>query len=131
MRVGAPARAPYKVPPASWLAPAIDQRTGVGTNQIFHTFSAIFSLSPRLKMDGPEPRGECLDLADVSRNRAARISQLIDCGLKGRLEGGGYQARSRALVKGVRFFGHQCRLNILGPGAPADCARGFLGEIFF
>jgi hypothetical protein len=36
-----------------------------------------------------------------------------------------------ALVKGVGFFGHQGRLNILGPGAPADCATGFLGEIFF
>ena len=54
MRVGAPARAPYKVPPASWLAPAngFDQKTGgSGTNQIFHTFSAIFSLSP-LAQDG-------------------------------------------------------------------------------
>ena len=76
-------------------------------------------------------QGLCVKVASghVRRNRAARISQLIDCGLKGRLEGGGIiRHGSRALVKGVRFFGHQCGLNILGPGAPADCARGFLGE---
>ena len=54
-------------------------------------------------------QGLCVKVASghVRRNRAARISQLIDCGLKGRLEGGGIiRHGSRALVKGVRFFGH-------------------------
>ena len=65
----------------------------------------------------------------VGRNRAARISQLIDCGLKGRLEGGGIiRHGSRALVKGVRFFGHQCRLKYFGAGGSGRLCEGLAAQ---